>query len=227
MATLTLPGLTPLATEAAALVDELRRSVVVVRSGHGHGSGVIWESRGLVVTNHHVVGRERAEVELADGRRWAATVLARDPHNDLAALRVPTDGLPAARIGDSTAVRLGELILAVGHPLGVRNAATLGIVSRVPAGRGPVAWMVRAERELLQADVWLAPGSSGGPLADSTGAVVGIASMVVGPGIALAVPSHVVVRFLAQAGLLRDGRCLAGALAARHPMPASHEDPDP
>jgi serine protease Do len=127
----------------------------------------------------------------------AAVVVGRDPQVDLAALRVPEHDLPAAPIGDAAALRLGELILAVGHPFGVRGTATLGIVSRAPSLQGSVAWEQGARRELLQADVDLAPGNSGGPLANSEGAVVGIASMVIAPGIALAVPSRVVCRFLA------------------------------
>jgi serine protease Do len=187
----------PLAREAAALVEELRRSVVLVQSGHGHGSGLIWDSAGLIVTNHHVVAGDRAQVELGDGRRLSAAVVGRDPHNDLAALRVTAGELRAAAIGDTTALRVGELIIAVGHPFGVRDTATLGIVSRAPSGRAATVRECTAPRELLQADVMLAPGSSGGPLVNAAGEVVGIASMVVGPGIALAVPSHVVQRFVA------------------------------
>jgi serine protease Do len=183
----------PLAVEAAALVEALRQSVVRVNAAYGHGAGVIWTSDGLVVTNHHVVSRDYAEVELVDGRRLRATVVARDPENDLAALQLPAEDLSAAPVGDATALRVGELIVAVGHPFGVRGTATLGIVS---APVGP-AWWGRRRRELLQADVDLAPGNSGGPLADVGGRVVGIASMVLAPGIAIAVPSHVVTRFVA------------------------------
>lgn len=182
--------------ETSALVADLRRSVVLVHGARGHGSGVIWDSVGLIVTNHHVVGRDQAEVELTDGRRLAAMVVARDPHNDLALLRTGGRGIPAAPIGDSTTLRVGELIIAVGNPFGVRGSATLGIVSAV----GNATWMGKARRELLQADVVLAPGNSGGPLADTDGRVVGVASMILSPGIAIAVPSHVVRRFLAGSG---------------------------
>src|SRR5260370_20318713 len=147
-----------LAREAAALVEKLRRSVVLVQSRHGHGSGLIWDSAGLIVTNHHVVGGDHAQVELSDGRRLSAAVVGRDLHNDLAALRVAASDLPAAAIGDATALRVGELIIAVGHPFGVRNAAALGIVSRTPSGRAATVRERRAPRALLQADVALAPG---------------------------------------------------------------------
>src|SRR5260370_437997 len=133
-----------LAREAAALVEELRQSVVLVQSRHGHGSGLIWDSAGLIVTNHHVVGGDHARVELSDGRRLSAAVVGRDLHNDLAALRVGASDLPAAAIGDATALRVGELIIAVGHPFGVRNAAALGIDSRRPSRHAIEAWGSRA-----------------------------------------------------------------------------------
>ncbi len=138
---------------------------------------------------------DRAVVELADGRHLEARVTARDRENDLALLRVSARDLPAAPVGDARNLRVGELILAVGHPWGVRETATLGIVSAT----GPGTWMGRTRRDLLQADVRLAPGNSGGPLADAGGRVVGIASMVMSPNIALAVPSHVVERFVQSA----------------------------
>ena len=190
----------PFAAEASALAAGLRRSVVLVDAGRGgHGSGVFWESpwpnAALVLTNDHVLVSGRpsdALVELEDGRRLAATVSARDARRDLAALRVPlAPGLPPpVPIGDANALRVGEIVVAVGNPWGVRGAATLGIVSG-SAGGEPNA--------LLQADVALAPGNSGGLLADARGRVVGIACMIVSPGIALAVPTSVVAQFLAEA----------------------------
>src|SRR5437016_1549450 len=89
----------PLEQETAALVENLRRSVVLVSSKHGHGSGVIWSAEGLIVTSDHVVGRQRATVELLDGRCLEATVVARDQENDLAALRVVENDLPAIIVG--------------------------------------------------------------------------------------------------------------------------------
>jgi serine protease Do len=185
-------ALAPLSAETSALVEWLRRSVVVVRSGYGHGSGVIWRPEGLIVTNHHVATTGRAEVELWDGRKAQAEVLGRDPKNDLALLRVPLTDLPAVPVGNSRTVKVGQLIMAVGHPLGVRGTATLGIVSAA----GCVMQRGRHQCEVIHADVELLPGNSGGPLADIEGRVIGIASMVVSPGIAIAVPSHVVEQFV-------------------------------
>ncbi len=197
---LSLTALAEVAAQTTELISALRRNVVLVRGRDGHGAGVVWEGQaggrmGLVVTNDHVVRGDRATVEAADGRHLEARVTARDRDNDLALLSVPALGLRAAPVGDSRALRVGELIIAVGHPWGVREAATLGIVSAV----GPQTWMGRARRDLLQADVRLAPGNSGGPLADAGGRVVGIASIVMSPGVALAVPSHVVERFVRSA----------------------------
>ncbi len=186
--------LSPLANETSALVEWLRRSVVIVHGSQGQGSGVVWAPSGLIVTNDHVASRDRAEIETWDGRRLAGTVLARDPGNDLAAIQVEDTSLPAAAIGDSRSVRVGQLIMAVGHPLGVRGTATLGIVSAVDR----VLENGRQRREIIHADVELLPGNSGGPLADISGRVIGIASMIVSPGIAIAVPSHIVREFVAK-----------------------------
>ncbi len=190
-----LNALAGITAETNGLIETLRRSVVLVRGRDGHGAGVVWEGRGTVITNDHVVRGDRAIVELADGRHLEARVTARDRENDLALLSVAARDLPPVPVGDSRAMRVGELIVAVGHPWGVRETATLGIVSAA----GPGTWLGRTDRDLLQADVRLAPGNSGGPLADARGRVVGIASMVMSPGIALAVPAHVVERFVRSA----------------------------
>lgn len=191
---LSLNALAGVAAQTTELIETLRRSVVLVRGRDGHGAGVLW-GPGLIVTNDHVVRGDRAVVELADGRQWEAWVTARDREEDLALMRVSAPALPVVSVGDSRALQVGELIVAVGHPWGVRETATLGIVSAT----GPGTWLDRTRRELVQADVRLAPGNSGGPLADAQGRVVGIASMVMSPGVALAVPSHVVERFVRSA----------------------------
>ncbi|HZT33635.1 MAG TPA: trypsin-like peptidase domain-containing protein [Bryobacteraceae bacterium] len=172
----------------------LRRVTVQVRgpgSSAGSGSGVVWSADGLLVTNAHVTRGDHAAVELWDGRRLEAAVTARDPRRDLAALRVPAGDLPAATPRDSDTLRPGELVIAVGNPLGFIGALTTGVVHAVgplPA-IGPQSW--------VQAGVRLAPGNSGGPLADATGRIVGINTMIAG-GLALAVPSNAVCRFLRQ-----------------------------
>ena len=176
---------------AASLAARLRASTVEVRvDGHGNGSGVIWRGDGVIVTNNHVVRGDEAEVVLADGRRTHGRVLDRSDEYDLASIRVTADTLQQAEIGDSSKLRAGQLVLAMGHPLGVKDALSMGIVHMTPSSRPDG----RADR-WIQADLSLLPGNSGGPLADADGRVVGINSMVAG-GLALAIPSNVVERFV-------------------------------
>ncbi len=173
------------------LGERLRASTVAVRLGRaGAGSGVVWSTDGTIITNAHVARSARAEVVLADERRFAARVVRRDERRDLALLKIDADGLAPVEVRDPTTLRVGEVLVAVGHPLGIPNALTMGI-AHAAVGRGP--------RRFVQADLRLAPGNSGGPLADVHGRVVGINSMVAG-GLALAVPSDDVQRFAAEEG---------------------------
>ena len=181
---------TPLERELEMIAEHLRQLTVQVQGRRpGGGSGVIWRSTGLIITNAHVARAPSATVTLADGRAFEATVTARDLQRDLAVLRLQASDLPCAPIGDSSAVRVGELAFAVGNPLGIVGALTAGIIhALVPAdGAYGQGW--------IQADIHLAPGNSGGPLADAQGRIIGINSMVAG-GLAFAVPSNVVERFL-------------------------------
>ena len=165
------------------VAERLRRSTVHVVRGRGTGSGVIWDSGGLIVTNAHVVSRGPVRVELWDGRTFDAQVTSRDTHRDLAALKIPAEGLPAAAARDSKTLRPGELVLAVGNPMGFIGALTTGVVHALST-----AW--------VQAAVRLAPGNSGGPLADAQGRVIGLNTMIAAGGLALAIPSNAVARFL-------------------------------
>jgi serine protease Do len=172
------------------IAEQLRRSTVLVQSGRrGSGSGVIWSSDGLIVTNAHVASASQAHVQLWDGREIAATIASRDPQLDLAALRISAEDLPAIRPADSSKLRPGELAIAVGNPLGFVGALTTGVIHAVGPLRG------FGSRMWVQADVRLAPGNSGGPLADARGCVIGINTMVAGR-LALAIPSNAVEQFL-------------------------------
>jgi serine protease Do len=172
------------------VAERVRRYTVLVQpGGRGSGSGVIWSSDGTVITNAHVARGSRVEVSLWDGREFTAEVSARDPRGDLAALHIPAADLSPAMPADSSRVRPGEVAIAVGNPLGFLGAMTMGVVHAVAPLRG------FGERSWVQADVRLAPGNSGGPLADVHGRVVGINTMVAG-GLALAIPSNEVTRFL-------------------------------
>jgi len=163
------------------VAERLRRSTVQVQSGgrrQGGGSGVIWSSNGVIITNAHLASESGAKVALWDGSTHEATLVDRDPRRDLASLKIEASGLPAATAGDSNALRVGELVIAVGNPFGFIGALTTGVVHSLPNRKRWVA-----------ADVRLAPGNSGGPLADAQGRVIGINTMIAG-GLALAVPSN-------------------------------------
>ena len=250
-----------LSNELGFLAERVRASVVQVHAGtRGIGSGIVWQmgntgdgtSEATVITNAHVVlaaGDAALSVRPADGQRRGGTLIGVDRENDLAALRVPGDGLVPAVIGDSSALRVGELVLAVGNPFGREGAATVGVVAaRAPADpdlpldpaspsmdgesgtiadpAGPPAagpsrsrqrW-VPGRREVIQADIRLYPGNSGGPLTDMRGRVVGVNAMVAG-GLAFAIPSRSVREFLVQVSAPEAPRLGVEALTA--PLPAS------
>jgi serine protease Do len=173
------------------VVERLRRVTVVVQPGgrRGNGSGLLWGGDGVVVTNAHVAQARTADVTLWDGRQFRAEVMHRDPRRDLAALRIAAKDLPSLEARDTSLVRPGEMAIAVGNPLGFVGALTTGVIHAVGslAGLGKLKW--------VQADVRLAPGNSGGPLADVQGRILGVNTMVAGR-LALAIPSNDITRFL-------------------------------
>jgi serine protease Do len=179
--------------DLAALADQLRRVTVELTSdGRGTGAGVVWAPE-LIVTNAHVLRGPRVLVRAADGRRVEGRVLAGDRAVDLALVRVPGLDVPPATCQGDESLTVGSLLVALGHPLGVPGAVTRGIVHAIgaltPGGR---AW--------IQGDLKLAPGNSGGPLADAHGRVVGVNAMIV-DGLALAIPVREVRQFARSAGV--------------------------
>ncbi len=179
--------------EFGEVIEKLRRSTVQVGRG---GSGVIWSPDGRIITNAHVVdgaGNSRAvEIELWNGRRLRGEIVRKDRRRDLAMVQVQASGLPAAAPGDSNALRVGELVIAVGNPLGFIGAASTGVVHRVE------------DRSWVVSQLRLAPGNSGGPLANARGEVVGINTMIAG-ALAFAVPSRSVMRFLKPENIADGG----------------------
>jgi serine protease Do len=183
-----VPSLGSVTVAVSALAARLSEITVEVRSlarGGPAGAGVVWRGDGLILTNAHVADGP-VSVVLPDRPALSARLVARDVREDLAALAVEANGLAAAEIGDSDALRVGELVLAVGNPLGVVRALSAGLVHA-------------AGRRVVQADLRLAPGNSGGPLADARGRVVGLNAMIVG-GLAVAVPSRAGARFVRRLG---------------------------
>ncbi len=188
----------PVGAAFGEVIEKLRRSTVQLKAQrNASGSGVIWSRDGRIVTNAHVIeGRSQGgvEVELWDGRRLAGQVVNKDVRRDLAVVQVDGSGLSAATAGDSSTLRAGELVIAVGNPLGFIGAASTGVIHGVTAldnrlgGVGNRSWVVSQLR--------LAPGNSGGPLANAHGEVIGINTMISG-GLAFAVPSRLVTQFLA------------------------------
>jgi serine protease Do len=184
--------------ELAAAVQRVQRSLVIVHNGRrGIGAGIVWQRGGWIVTNQHVVAHNRnVRVTLADGRELPARVAAMDAEIDLALLQVEADHIQEAAIADGRSLRVGQYVMAIGHPWGERGLVTGGLIS----GLGRAQTRHRRDMvEILRTDARLAPGNSGGPLVDAEGAVVGINTMVVGGDSGVAVPSHVVTRFVDQA----------------------------
>ncbi|WP_392532247.1 S1C family serine protease [Nostoc sp. C117] len=174
---------TNLSAELTEVADKIRQTSVKIRSSNmGVGSGVIWQSNGLIITNAHVAVSNKLTVELWDGREFQGVPTKIDPTKDLAVLKIPTSNLHAATIRNSSELRVGEIVLAVGNPLSDTNAVTTGIISQIQGNS-------------LIADIQLFPGNSGGAMTDSLGRVVGINTMIAF-GLAIAISTHTVEGFL-------------------------------
>jgi serine protease Do len=152
------------------------------------GSGFIIDDQGTILTNNHVVsGADEIEVHLLDGRKFKAKVLGSDPRTDIAVIRIKTDEkLPYAKLGDSSAIRPGDWVMAIGNPFGLENTVTVGVISakgRMIGGGAPYA-------KFIQTDASINPGNSGGPLFNINGEVIGINTMIHagGQGIGFAIP---------------------------------------
>jgi S1-C subfamily serine protease len=190
----------------------------------GAGSAVVFTDDGYLVTNAHVVGRsQRGTAAFGDGTEVDFDVAGNDPLSDLAVIRARGRTPSAAHFGDAGSLRVGQLVVAVGSPLGLAGSVTAGVISglgrSLPTRSGQAA---RVVEDVIQTDAALNPGNSGGALADFRARVVGINTAVAGVGLGLAVPINTTSRRI-LATLIRDGRvrrAYLGLVSTPAPLPA-------
>lgn len=181
---------------ASALADHVREATVEIRTSHGSGTGIVWGEGGLIVTNAHCAPRGVALRLLAGSRSYDGETVAHARDHDLALIVAPWAKGPLLELRDARTLRVGELVFAHGHPLGISDSLAMGVVHGV-------AHRPRSdEPRFVVADIRLAPGNSGGPLVDADGRLVGVNSMIVN-GLGVAVPALAVQRFVERA---RAGR---------------------
>jgi S1-C subfamily serine protease len=207
------------------VAEMLRPAVVNLRAGRGRregsGSGILFTPDGLLLTNHHVVaGQERVRVRLGDGREVGGRVVGNDPWTDLAVVQAEESQLPHGVLGDSSRLRVGQLVVAIGSPLGFESTVTAGVISAL--GRTLRSITGHLVDNVIQTDAALNPGNSGGPLVDSRGQVIGINTAIVRPaqGLCFAIPVNMAKHILPQ--LLKHGRVVRGYLglhARNVPLP--------
>jgi S1-C subfamily serine protease len=213
-------------TRVAATVGPSVASVRVrTRRGEGAGSAIVFTDDGFLLTSAHVVEGAAAgsgEAQFADGTESRFDVVGTDPLSDLAVLRARGETPAPAVLGDAASLAVGQLVVAVGNPLGLMGSVTAGVVSALgrslPTRSGTA---VRVVDEVIQTDAALNPGNSGGALVESSGRVVGVNTAVAGVGLGLAVPINATTRSI-LAALMRDGRvrrAYLGVASARAPLP--------
>lgn len=179
----------------SGVVTGVLRAVVQVRDEErgGAGAGTIWQSGGLIITNAHVAQRSNLKVGLYDGRVLNARLVARDESRDLAALAIDAHDLPTIPLGSTRGLQPGQWVMALGHPWGIMNATTGGVL--IGVGKN-LPELRLTEQDYVVADLHLRPGNSGGPLIDIEGRMIGVNTLMTGPGVGVAVGVDTVKQFL-------------------------------
>jgi S1-C subfamily serine protease len=207
----------------STVAAEVTPHVASVQLARGGGSAVVFADDGYLITNAHVVGRDRTgKATFSDGAERRFEVIGTDPLSDLAVLRTHGESPAAARLGDADKLVVGQLVVAVGSPLGLAGSVTAGVVSAL--GRSlPVRTRGagRVIENVIQTDAALNPGNSGGALADSAGRVVGVNTAVAGFGLGLAVPVNSTTRRIVDTLLVegRVRRAYLGVVGVPAPLP--------
>jgi S1-C subfamily serine protease len=213
--------LTALESQVTGAVEKLSESVVGIDSTkltrdyryglvpiEGQGSGVIIDSNGTIVTNHHVIDdAAKVQVNLKDGRTFVGEVIGSDPATDVALVKVNAEDLPYATLGDSESLKVGQFALAIGNALGLPGAPTvsLGVISALGRPLPGTDFIIEG---LIQTDAAINPGNSGGPLADLDGSVIGMNTAMIpfAQGVGFAIPSETIKRVIDQ--ITKQGRVI-------------------